>query len=68
MEANGDLSHISNLIMNADLWKNLKQKKGKIMQPISLTDIIMGNKEEMTSYSLNLAANLFVGVNCNRQK
>ena len=66
MEANGVLFHISNLIMNVDLWENLKEKKGKIIQPVSLTDIVMGAKEEMTSYSLKF--NLSVGVNCNRQE
>lgn len=66
MEANGVLFHISNLIMNVDLWENLKEKKGKIIQPVSLTDIVMGAKEEMTSYILKF--NLYVGVNCNRQE
>lgn len=66
MEANGVLFHISNLIMNLDLWENLKEKKGKIIQPVSLTDIVMGVKEEMTRCSLKF--NFSVGVNCNRQE
>lgn len=66
MEANGVLFHISNLILNVDLWENLKEKKGKIIQPVSLTDIVMGVKKEMTSYSLK--CNLSIGVNCNRQE